>query len=280
MTPYELHLLRSPSAALTPAQGAATAALAAADEQAACALHADVFFAWLESALEEEDRAAHDSDAKASEETHAKPGYGQVAYTHTQADALKRALETELGQRQHDIAALAQQWQSIALADDAAHAALESYAATVDASLPPYDSFVAGAHHRWHNSSEAADALHALPDEVAALLQRVAAANGSSGGSGGGVHAAEGHTLSPHLVLPSTSTSRRPDAAVVPRQGAAGAGGVIDAAEEVKRLSSFREFTTELVRHVTADNAAALQAAVAPFTGREDAFLVAGFTPR
>jgi hypothetical protein len=278
MTPYELQLLRSPSAALTPAQGAATAALAAADEQAACALHADVFFAWLESALEEEDRVAHDSDAKASEETHAKPGYGQVAYTPTQADALKRALETELGQRQHDIAALAQQWQSIALADDAAHAALESYAATVDASLPSYDSFVAGSHHhRRHNSSEAADALHALPEEVAALLRRVAAANGSSGG---GVHAAEGRMLSPHLVFPSTSTSRRPDAAVVPRQGAAGAGGVIDAAEEVKRLSSFREFTTELVRHVTADNAAALQAAVTPFTGREDVFLVAGFTPR
>lgn len=281
LSPYDLHLLRSPPPALVAAHATASAALAAVDEQAACGAHVDVFFAWAGSALDEAEQAAGDARSAVPGSTGARLSTSRLgqaaASTFATADALRREVDAELGRRQADTVALAQRWQGVPVPDAATAAGLEKCGARVDAGLPQWGAFVAAAMDGRTCGGWATHAVDQLPEEVSALLQRASARQGAESSTAEALP-----SLHPHMVLlpqpPASASTRRPGGskATLPPEVPAAHVCVVSAADELQRLHEHGRLTSDVLLHVTADNAAALSAAVAPFAA-SDEFLVAGF---
>ena len=279
LSPYDLHLLRSPPAALAAAHATASAALAAADEQAACGAHVDVFFAWAGSALDEAEQAAAETRGVVPSASGARVSTSRLgqaaAATFATADALRREVDAELARRQADTVALAQRWQGVPVRDAATAAGLEQCGARVDACLPQWGSFADVAMEGRTSGGWETHAVDQLPEQVSALLHAASARRDAERSA-----AAVLPSLHPHLVLlpqPSAST-RRPGSSktTLPPELPGADVCVVSAAEELRRLHEHGRLTSDVLRHVTADNAAALRAAVAPFAAVEE-FLIAGF---
>jgi hypothetical protein len=269
LTPFQLHVLRSPQRAAAHA-AAAAAAEAVRRDSADFAAHATALFAWLDSALDA--HLATMPPTRLADE--ALPPAGPQPERADLAALAARA-EAELGARRGAAAALSRRWQALEVPGAAARAALEAHAAVVDAALPPMSAFLAAALATEARSLAAAAAASAplpagamAPGLPPALLDALLAAEDAEAGR---MHA-----------LPSAPTELVPAA---PAPAALGAGrgrplpsapdAPLSAAAELARLEGAVEAAGALLARLRLATAASLREAVAPFDAPE--FVVSGF---
>jgi len=266
LTPFQLHVLRSPQRAAAHA-AAAAAAEAVRRDAADFAAHATALFAWLDSALD-----AHLATMPPARlDYEALPPAGPPPERAALA-ALAAQAEAELGARRGAAAALSRRWQALEVPGAAARAALEAHAAVVDAALPPMSAFVAAALATEARSPAAAAAASAplpagamAPGLPPALLDALLAAEDAEAGR--------------MLALPSAPTELVPAApALAPGRGRplpSAPDAPLSAAAELARLEGAVEAADALLAHLRLATAASLRDAVAPFDGPE--YVVSGF---
>ena len=256
LSPYELHLLRSPATHLAGACAAAEAAAGSEEEAAAWTRHQATFFAWAGSALDEEASQVPQAPP-AGHAPHAPHGDATGGGSSwAEAERLRARAEARLAATREAAAALGRRWQSLRLSAEEG-AALQAHAAAVDVALPSLARFLeaaacGGAYPERRHAA-------ALPEDVRLAVEGAAARRASSAA----VHA---QAVPSYRV--ALAAQRRP--------GAAAAAQTSGCAEELARLRRAARDAAQVLAAVRRDNARALRCAVQPFAQRPQ-FLLAGW---